>query len=280
MGLVSSKELLYNAMKRGYAIAAFNIHNLETFQAVMDAAESEKSPVIIQTTVGTIKYVGIDYIIAIAKTAAKNYNIPLSLHLDHCEELEIIYKCIDLGYTSVMIDGSKLPLDKNIELVKKVVDYAHKKNVQVEAELGRVGGTEDDLTVSEYEAYLTDPDMAVEYVKKTEIDSLAIAIGTAHGMYKGIPKIDFDRLKTIRKLINIPLVLHGASDVPDDMIRRAVHLGINKINIATDLKNAFSSALREFFKQNPNETDPRKYFMLAKNAVKEVAISKIRLARS
>jgi tagatose bisphosphate family class II aldolase len=278
MELISSRELLYKAMEDGYAIAAFNIHNLETLKAVMNAAKLEKSPVILQTTPGTLRHVGIAYIVAIAKIAADDYGIPVSLHLDHCEDLETIYKCIDNGYTSVMVDGSKLPFDKNIELVKKVVDYAHKRDVQVEAELGRVGGTEDDLTVSDYEAFLTDPDMAVEYVERTGIDSLAIAIGTAHGMYKDTPKIDFRRLKMIRKLVNIPLVLHGASGVPDEMIKRAVELGINKINIATDLKNALGKALKNFFMENPNEYDPRKYFKLAMEAVKHVAISKIRLA--
>ncbi|MDI3477880.1 MAG: tagatose 1,6-diphosphate aldolase GatY/KbaY [Thermoanaerobacterium sp.] len=278
MSLISSKEELFKAMKGKYAIAAFNIHNLETLKAVMQAASEEKSPIILQTTPSTLKFAGAKYIIAMAENAAIEYGIPTILHLDHCENIETIFECIDLGYTSVMVDGSKLSFEQNADMVKKVVDYAHKKGVQVEAEIGKVGGTEDDVTVSEYEASLTDPNEAVEFVKRTGVDSLAIAIGTAHGMYKGKPKIDFERLRIIRDLVDIPIVLHGASDVPDEMIRKAVSYGINKINIATDLKNAFGKALKEFFKDNPNEYDPRKYFMPAIDAAKQVAISKIKLA--
>lgn len=278
MDIISSRDILFKAMKEKYAIAAFNIHNLETLTAVMRAASEEKAPVIIQTTPATLKFAGINFIIAIVKAAAKEYNIPITLHLDHCDSLDMIFNCIDQGYTSVMIDGSKLPFEQNIEIVKKVVDYAHNKNVQVEAEIGKVGGTEDDLTTDEYETSLTDPNDAVDFTKKTGIDSLAIAIGTAHGIYKGTPKIDFERLKVIRNLIDIPLVLHGASDVPDEMIKKAVSYGINKINIATDLKNAFGKALVSFFNENQGEYDPRKYFKPAIDAATQVAISKIKLA--
>jgi tagatose bisphosphate family class II aldolase len=276
--LVSTKELLEQAKEGCYAVAAFNIHNLETLQGVMNAAQEERSPVIIQTTPGTLIFAGVKYIAAIVRVAAEEYGVPTALHLDHCENVDLIGECIAAGYTSVMIDASKLPFEENIKLVKEVVAFAHQRGVAVEAELGRIGGTEDDLTIGEYEASLTDSDKAAEYVKRTGMDSLAIAIGTAHGMYRGTPRIDYERLQLIRSKVVIPLVLHGASDVPDEMIKRAVAFGINKINIATDLKNAFGDALIEYFEKEPEERDPRKYFKPAKAAVKKVAKEKIFLA--
>jgi ketose-bisphosphate aldolases len=278
MRLISSKDLLEHAKEANYAVVAFNIHNLETLRAVIEAASELKSPVILQTTPGTVKYAGLSYLHAMADVASKENDIPVVLHLDHAEDYDLIVRCIDSGYTSVMIDGSKLPFDENVAAVRRVVEYAHPRGVQVEAELGRLVGAEDDLNVSEYESSLTNPDLAAEFAEKTGIDSLAVAIGTAHGLYKGTPRLDYDRLKEIKKRVSIPLVLHGASDVPDDMIAKAVEYGINKINIATDIKIAFVKAMKKYLEEHPEESDPRKYFTPAIEAAKEVAKHKISLA--
>jgi len=278
MPLVSSKLMLENAQNQNYAITAFNIHNLETLKAVVTAACNEKSPLILQTTPGTCKFLGVDYITAMAKIASQNTNIPIALHLDHSHSAELAMRCIDAGYTSVMIDGSSLPFEENIALAKEVVKYAHKRGVQVEAELGQLSGTEDELT-SEV-TYLTDPEEAKEFSMRTEIDSLAIAVGTAHGIYTGPPKIHFDILRKIREAVSIPLVLHGCSGVSEQDIKKAIQLGICKINIATDIKLAFSRELKNFFKENPDENDPRKYFAPAQAMVTKVAISKIRMSES
>ncbi|WP_422448952.1 class II fructose-1,6-bisphosphate aldolase [Thermoanaerobacterium sp. DL9XJH110] len=278
MALVSSKEILENAQKCGFAVAAFNVHNMETMKAVVEAAREEEAPVILQTTPGTCKYAGVNYLYAMAKTAAEESSIPVALHLDHGESLELAVECINAGYTSVMIDGSRLPLEENIALVKEVVEFAHSRGVQVEAELGRVGGAEEELSVGEYQASLTNPEEAAEFVARTGVDSLAVAIGTAHGFYRGEPRLDFERLESIRRLVPVPLVLHGCSGVPDEMLRKAVSLGICKINIATDIRTVFAMALKEFFKNNPGEVDPRKYFKPAMKVVKDLVKSKILLA--
>ena len=196
--------MIENAQREGYAIAAFNIHNLETIQAVVEAAWEERSPLIIQTTPGTLRHAGIPYVAACVKTAARLYDIPIALHLDHCESFETIMQCIRAGYTSVMIDGSKLPYDRNVATVKKVVDIARSVGVSVEAEIGKIGGTEDDMTVDESEAALTIPEEAEDFARATGVDILAIAIGTAHGLYKGEPKLDFERLSAIRERVDIP----------------------------------------------------------------------------
>jgi tagatose bisphosphate family class II aldolase len=262
------------------AIAAFNVHNLETVQAVVEAAAEERAPVMIQTTPGTLKHAGIPYIGAIVKTAADLYRIPIALHVDHCSSFQTIVQCIQYGYTSVMIDSSKLDYAENIAMVKKVVEVAKSAGVAVEAELGRIGGTEDQLTVDEREATFTVPEEAKDFVEKTEIDTLAIAIGTAHGEYKGEPKLDFKRLTEIHNLLSIPLVLHGASGVPDESVREAIGRGICKINIATELKVPMAKAIRECLANNPNESDPRNYMGAAKEAVKKVVREKIHLCNS
>ncbi|NLU10985.1 MAG: class II fructose-1,6-bisphosphate aldolase [Tepidanaerobacter acetatoxydans] len=276
--LVSSKEMLQKAQQNKYAIAAFNIHNLETLKAVVETAEAEQSPLILQTTPGTCEYAGIDYLVAMAETASKAANIPIALHLDHGNSADLAIKCIDIGYTSVMIDGSMLPFEENVSLVKQVVEYAHKKHVQVEAELGHISGVEENISSST--ELLTDPMEAEEFVKRTGVDSLAIAVGTAHGIYKGTPKIHFDIIRNIRKVVSIPLVLHGCSGVPEVDIKQAVECGICKINIATDIKIAFAAKLKESFSLKPDETDPRKYFKPAIESVKEVVKSKIYIAGS
>lgn len=277
MSLVNPLYLIKRAQKKGVAIAAFNVHNLETIQAVVEGAAEERSPVIIQTSMGSLKHMGLSFIEVCVSEAARLYDIPIALHVDHCPSFQTIVQCIQYGYTSVMIDGSKLPYQENVALVKKVVEVGHYAGIAVEGELGRIGGTEDELTIDEREATFTVPEEAASFVEATGIDMLAIAIGTAHGIYQGEPKLDFERMTAIRKLVSLPLVLHGASGVPDESIRRAINGGICKINIATELKIPMAEAIKEIFKKNPKENDPRNYLGAAKIAVKEVVRQKIRL---
>ena len=273
--LVTTKEILLKAQKGNYAVPAFNIHNLETVQAVVEVAAQLKSPVIIAGTPSTIKYAGGDYLVAIVETAAKKYDIPMALHLDHFEDVEEIKKYLDMGFSSAMIDASRECFEENIKIVKQVVEYAHFKGLVVEAELGKLGGVEDDLNIDEKDSMYTNPSAANKFVERTDIDSLAVAIGTAHGLYKGNPKLDFDRLVEIRNKVSIPLVLHGASDVPEDLVKKAIRLGICKVNIATDLKIPFSNAVKKYFNENPEANDPRKYMTPGKIAMKEIVRAKI-----
>lgn len=277
MALVNTNKMLHQAKINGYAVGAFNIHNLETLKAVVKSASEMNSPVILQTTPGTIKHAGEDYIASIARTASEKYNIPIALHLDHGNSFELVVRCIRAGYTSVMIDASMMDYEKNIDTTKKVVEIAHAVGISVEAELGSIAGVEDDLYLNDDKKSYTDPDTAVDFVKRTGIDSLAIAIGTAHGLYKGEVRLDFERLKEIRSLIDIPLVLHGASGVPDDLVKKAIDLGINKINIATELKIPFANSIKEVFRQSPDESDPRKYLSNGEKSVEEVVKEKIKL---
>ncbi|WP_297597649.1 tagatose bisphosphate family class II aldolase [uncultured Cetobacterium sp.] len=278
--LVSTNQMLIDAQKGGYAVPAFNIHNLETIQVVVDTANEMKSPVILAATPSTVKYAGIEYLIKMVETASDKYDIPIAFHLDHHEDVEDIKKAIKLGCKSVMIDASHHSFEENIKIVKEIVNFAHRYNVTVEAELGKLVGQEDDLIVDESQSSYTDPKMAKEFVEKTGVDSLAIAIGTAHGLYKSEPKLDYKRLEDIKKLVKIPLVLHGASGVPFDSVRRTIEDGICKVNIATELKIPFATSLKEFFAMNPNETDPRKYLIPAKEAMKKVVIDKITMCKS
>jgi len=274
--LVSGREILQAARDGGYAVGAFNLNNMEIVQAIVEAAEEERSPVIIQASQGALKYAGIEYIAGLARIAAEKATVPVALNLDHGTSFAQVVQCIRHGFTAVMIDGSQLPFEENIALTKKVVEVAHPNNVSVEAELGKIGGVEDDIVVSEREATFTDPDEAAEFVERTKCDALAVAIGTAHGLYKGEPKLDFERLKEIRQKTDVPLVLHGASGVPDEAIKIARQY-VSKINIDTELRVAFSKAITEYLKENPNEIDPRKILGPAKAAMKEVARAKMRL---
>lgn len=278
--MINSKELLLHAQKNGYAVPAFNCHNLETIQVIVETANELRSPVIIAGTPETFDYAGRDYIQSIVETAAKKYNIPIVLHLDHHTKIEDIEASLKLGTKSVMIDASHHSYDENIAIVKKVVELAHKFDATVEAELGILGGQEDDLVVNEKDSKYTNPQQAVDFVKKTGIDSLAVAIGTAHGLYKEDPKLDFERLKEIRSLVTIPLVLHGASGVPEEAVKKAISLGITKVNIATELKIPFSHKLREYLVAHPEENDPRKYMKDAKKAMAEVIKEKILMCMS
>lgn len=280
MPLVNPMGFIHKARQEGVAIASFNVHNLETILAVLEGAVAEDSPVIIQATPGSLKHAGTRYLAAILKEAGEIHNIPIALHLDHCTSYDTIVECIEAGFTSVMIDTAHLPYDENVEMVRKVVALAHARGVAVEGELGRIGGTEDDLSLDAREATFTVPSEALDFVTKTGIDMLAIAIGTAHGEYKGEPKLDFDRLTAIRNTVDVPLILHGASGVPDWQIKESLHRGIAKINIATELKIPMAAAIQDVFAKKPKENDPRKYMGAAKTAVTEVVRQKIRLCGS
>ncbi|WMY73868.1 tagatose bisphosphate family class II aldolase [Buttiauxella selenatireducens] len=270
MFIISSKNMLLKAQHNGYAVPAFNIHNLETLQVVVETAAEMRSPLIVAGTPGTFSYAGMDNIVAIAGSLAHEYDLPLAIHLDHHETLTDIETKVHAGIRSVMIDGSHFPFEENVALVKSVVDFCHRYDVSVEAELGRLGGVEDDLVVDSKDALYTNPQQAREFVARTGIDSLAVAIGTAHGLYAHEPKLDFDRLAEIRAQVNVPLVLHGASGLSESDIRRAIGLGVCKVNVATELKIAFSDALKQHFTQNPKANDPRHYMQPAKLAMKEV----------
>lgn len=278
--ILSTRAMLLDAQKNRYAVPAFNIHNLETLQVVADTAKEMRSPLIIAVTPSTIDYARDEYVVAMAGVAARHTDTPIAIHLDHFEEIPKIKRAIDVGFKSCMIDASKEVFEENIAKVKEVVEYAHKYDATVEAELGKLVGIEDDLVVDEKDGMYTNPDDAVKFVEATGIDSLAVAIGTAHGLYKGKPKLDFDRLEQIRAKVSIPLVLHGASDVPDELVKKAISLGICKVNVATDLKIPFSDAIKKYFAENPKANDPRKYLSPAKEAMRQVARHKIEVCGS
>ncbi|NLY09938.1 MAG: class II fructose-1,6-bisphosphate aldolase [Tissierellia bacterium] len=275
--LVTGKSLLEHAQAHNYAVGAFNVNNMEIVQAIIEAAEELNAPVILQASQGGIKYAGIEYIASLGLLAAKNAKVPVALHLDHGTDFDEVIKCIRHGFSSVMIDGSRFALEENIEFSKKIVEIAHAVGVSVEAELGKIGGTEDHITVSDADATFTDPAEAKYFVEKTGVDSLAIAVGTAHGVYKGEPKLDFDRIEEIRNTIDVPLVLHGSSGVPYDALRKAVSLGICKINIDTDVRASFAKAVKEHLNLHPEEIDPRKILGPARELMKETVKEKIRV---
>ena len=274
MSLVTTKELLLDAQKNGYAVGAFNVENMEMVQAVVAAAEELKSPVIMQTTPSTIKYASPEMFYANVAAAANNASVPVVMHLDHGSSFELAVHAFRAGYTSIMIDGSHSVFEENIAITKSVVDVCHAGNVPVEAELGKVGGKEDDLDGGNGGGY-TVPSEAVEFVEKTGIDSLAVAIGTAHGVYKGTPKLDVERLSEIREVVSIPLVLHGTSGVPDEAVIECIRRGICKVNYATDLRIAFSNGVKEYLAANPDAFDPKKYNAVGREKVKEYVMSKM-----
>lgn len=296
--LVTTKAMLKKAQKEGYAVGAFNTSDLEITKAIVSAAEKLNSPVIIQTSEKAIAYAGLDEIYSIVSVISKIKKIPIALHLDHGSGFDVAKRCINKGYSSIMIDGSKFNFNENINLTKRVVNYAHKKRVPVEAELGVLKGIEDNVRSAE--GIYTDPKQAKEFVKLTKVDSLAVAIGTSHGAYKfkGKPKMDLKRLSEIRELLTVPLVLHGASGVPKEIVRvankygarlehtagvpdlqikKAIKLGICKINIDTDLRLAFDMAIRKELKEHPEEFDPRGILHSAMDAIERVVMSKIKL---
>ena len=300
MPLVTTKEMFEKSMKEGYAIGAFNINNMEIIQGIVDAAQKQNSPVILQASSGAIKYARIKYLMKMVEAAVEDTTIPIAIHLDHGADFEACKMCIDNGFTSVMIDGSKYSFEENIEITKKVVEYAHDRGVVVEAELGQLAGIEDDVNVSEEDAKYTDPEQAKEFVERTGCDSLAIAIGTSHGAYKfkGEAKLRMDILKEIKeKIPNTPIVLHGASTVipelvetcnkyggdipgakgvPDEILHQASISGVSKINVDTDLRLAFTGEIRKALAENPGAFDPRKYLTPAREKITEVVEHKIK----
>ena len=254
---VSSKEMLLAAQRDGYAVGAFNFENMEMLMAILSAAEEMRAPVMLQTTPSTVKYASVGLFAAMAREMAERASVPVALHLDHGSSFELAQAAAQAGYTSVMIDGSQLDFEGNVDVSRRVVEMARGFGIPVEAELGTVGGKEDS-TVAKGIAY-TEPDKAAEFAERTGIDSLAVAIGTAHGIYKGTPHLDIPRLGEIRKVVSIPLVLHGASGVPDDQVRACVQSGICKVNYATELRIAYSDGLKEFLAEQPGAFDPKKY---------------------
>ena len=300
MPLVTTKEMFEKSMKEGFAIGAFNVNNMEIIQAIVDAAAEENSPVILQASSSAIKYARPIYLKKMVEAAVEETNIPIVLHLDHGPDFETCKACIDAGFTSVMIDGSKYDFEENLALTKQVVDYAHPRGVVVEAELGKLAGIEDDVNVSASDAMYTDPIQAKEFVERTGCDSLAIAIGTSHGAYKfkGEAKLRFDILAKVKELIpNTPIVLHGASTVipelvemcnkygadipgakgvPDEILHEASKSGVSKINVDTDLRLAMTAAIRKEFTESPATFDPRKYLGPARDLIKETVQHKIR----
>lgn len=300
MSLVTTKEMFEKSINEKFAIGAFNINNMEFVQAILDAAASENSPVILQTSSSAIKYARIPYLKKMIEAGLEEHDVPVALHLDHGPDFETCKMCIDNGYTSVMFDGSKYDFEKNIELTKQVVDYAHEKGVVVEAELGKLAGIEDDVNVEASDAMYTDPNQALEFVQRTGCDSLAIAIGTSHGAYKfkGEAKLRFDILEEVKRLIpNVPIVLHGASTVipeyvdlcnkyggvmpgakgvPDEMLHEASKRGVSKINVDTDLRLAMTAAIRQVFSEKPEEFDPRKYLGPGRELIEATVKHKIK----
>ena len=300
MPLITTTKMFADAYKGGYAVGAFNVNNMEIIQGIVEAAKLEQAPLILQVSAGARKYANPIYLRKLVEAAVEESNLPIALHLDHGDNFEICKSCVDGGFTSVMIDASHHPFEENIRLTKEVVEYAHAHGVVVEAELGRLAGVEDAVNVSAQDASYTDPDQAVEFVQRTGVDSLAIAIGTSHGAYKfkGDPQLDFERLETISKLLpNFPLVLHGASTVlpeflkkcnefggkidgaqgvPEEMLSRASKLGVCKINIDTDLRLAMTAAIREYLALHPEHFDPRQYLGPARQAIQDMVQHKIK----
>ena len=300
MSLVTTKDMFEKSMKEHFAIGAFNVNNMEIIQGIVDAAAEENSPVILQASSSAIKYARIGFLRKMIEAALEENDIPIALHLDHGPDFETCKMCIDHGFSSVMIDGSKYDFEENVALTKKVVEYAHNRGVVVEAELGKLAGIEDEVNVAASDAMFTDPDQAKEFVERTGCDSLAIAIGTSHGAYKfkGEAKLRFDILKEIKERIpNTPIVLHGASTVipelvelcnkyganipgakgvPDEMLHEASLRGVSKINVDTDLRLAMTGAIRKALIENPEVFDPRKYMQPARELIKETVQHKIR----
>lgn len=300
MGLVTSTEMFKKAYEGGYAVGAFNVNNMEIIQGIVEAAAEEQAPLVLQVSAGARKYAHPVYLRKLVEAAIEVTGLDICLHLDHGDDFEICKTCVDSGFTSVMIDGSKHPLAENIALTKQVVDYAHDHGVVVEAELGKLAGIEDDVNVDTPNATYTDPDEAVEFVERTGCDSLAVTIGTSHGAFKfkGEPSLDFERLYKISDLLpGFPLVLHGASSVPkefvglcnqyggqipgaqgvpEEMLRKAAKSGVCKINIDTDLRLAMTASIRQVFVENPGWFDPRQYLGPGRSAIKAMVAHKIK----
>ncbi|MCR3922040.1 MAG: class II fructose-1,6-bisphosphate aldolase [Firmicutes bacterium] len=277
MPFVTLREVMAEAERGQYAVGAFNTNNMEIVQAIVEAAEEERAPVILQASQGALTYAGIRYITAMVRAAVETSTVPIVLHLDHGTSFEQTMLCLKYGFTSVMFDGSKYSLPENIALTRKVADVAHAMGASIEGELGKIGGTEDDITVDERDALFTDPNEAEQFVLESTVDALAVAIGTAHGPYKGVPVLDFERLAEINRRVMTPLVLHGASGVPSESIRKAIEIGVQKINIDTEIRQAFTRGVQQVLHDQPNQFDPRKILGPAKEEMKAIVKAKMRL---
>lgn len=277
MPLVSMNEFLPKAKANKYAVGQFNMNNLEFAQAITEAAMELNSPFIFGVSEGALKYMGIEFTVALAEAAAKKSGLPIALHLDHGSSFDVAMKCIRAGFSSVMFDGSHHPYEENIRLTKEIVKAAHAMGVSVEGELGTIGGTEDDISVDEANASLAKPDEAIRFYEETGVDALAIAVGTAHGMYAGEPNIHFDIIEEVSKAIPAPLVLHGGSGVPDEMIKKAIQAGAAKINVNTENQVAATQTIRDVLNKDAKVYDPRKYLSPARSAMIEVVKGKIEL---
>ncbi|MCR4427815.1 MAG: ketose-bisphosphate aldolase [Caldiserica bacterium] len=276
MPLVTSKELLIKAQKEGYAVGAFNANNLEYVQAIVQAAEEEKAPVILQASQGAIKYAGLEQVVSMVKAAAEAVSVPVVLHLDHGTDFLQNVRCLRAGFTSLMFDGSALPFEENVAITRKIVEIAHAVNIPVEAELGKVPQA-GEISFEELKALMTHPDEALRFVEATGVDSLAVSVGSIHRMQVQEAKLDIERIQKIRELVGIPLVLHGASGVTDDGYREGIKAGICKINVATELNKAFTRGLKEAMAEFPDEVDPRKFLTRAREEMKKVIRAKMRL---
>ena len=275
MAFVTSREMLQKAQEGRYAVGAFNVENMEMVMAVIAAAEDMKAPVMLQTTPSTVKYAGLDLYLANVKAAAERAAVPVALHLDHGSSFELAMQALRTGYTSIMIDGSHSVLEENIALTKRVVDACAPSGIPVEAELGKVGGKEDDLECKD--GGYTDPEEAREFAERTGVTSLAVAIGTAHGVYKGEPKLDVDRLSEIRKTVKVPLVLHGASGLSAEAVQECIRRGICKVNFATELRIAYTEGVKEVLAADPGVFDPKKYGRAAMEKVKALAMNRMKV---
>lgn len=275
MPLVNSKKMLMDAQKGNYAVGAFNAENMEMVKAIIRAAEELNAPVMIQTTPSTIKYGTLDTFVGMVSAEAKNASVPVCLHLDHGSSFELAMQAIQAGYTSVMIDGSGKDFEGNVEVSKKVADVANAMGIPVEAELGKVGGKEDDLEADADTN--TDPQEAKEFVERTGVTSLAIAIGTAHGFYAGTPVLDKERVSEVRKLVDVPLVLHGASGLTDDDVRECVERGMCKVNFATELRAAYTAAVKKLLDEKPETYDPKKFGVVGMEAVTELVKGRMKV---
>lgn len=280
MALVTLREVLSPAQQQGYAVGAFNANNLEYVQAIVTAASRLSSPVIIQASQGAIAYAGLDQIVAMVKTAAREAKIPIVLHLDHGTDLDMVRRCVESGFTSVMFDGSKLPLEENIALTRQVAAMAHEAGISAEGELGRVPSSDRAWTAEELESLMTSPQDAGRFVAETGVDALAVAVGSVHRMRVRSATLDIERIRAIRKVAGVPLVLHGSSGVSPDSIRDAVREGISKVNVATALNVAFAKKLKERISEDPDEVDPRKLLGPARDAVVSAVMEVIDLLGS
>lgn len=277
MPLVSMNEFLPKAKANKFAVGQFNMNNLEFAQAITEAASELNSPFIFGVSEGALKYMGMEYTVAIAEAAAKKSGLPIALHLDHGSSFEVAMKCIRAGFSSVMFDGSHYSFEENIRLTKEVVKAAHAMGVSVEGELGTIGGVEDDISVDAEHANLAKPEEAIRFYEETGVDCLAIAVGTAHGMYAGEPNIHFDIIEEVSKAIPVPVVLHGGSGVPDEMIFKSIAAGVGKINVNTENQVACTATIREVLNKDAKVYDPRKYLTPARKAMVDVVKSKILL---